>query len=185
MWASGVVCTGNALDLAPLAAAGVFGFKCFSDPIRRSGIRPRERGGPSRALPLVAALHLPLLAHAELPALLEDPLAPADGIARDPRRYSTWLNSRPDASECAAVEMLARLAAEFGARIHIVHLATANALPAIRSARAAGVALTVETCPHYLTLAAEDIVDGATACAPPIRSRDNAGPWMERPLPST
>jgi allantoinase len=81
--------------------------------------------------------------------------------------------------------MLARLAAEFGARIHIVHLATANALPAIRSARAAGVALTVETCPHYLTLAAEDIVDGATACAPPIRSRDNAGPWMERPLPST
>ena len=113
--------------------------------------------------------------HAELPALLEDPLSPSDGIARDPRRYSTWLNSRPDASECAAVEMLARLAAEFGARIHIVHLATATALPVIRSARAAGAALSVETCPHYLTLAAEDIVDGATAfkCAPPIRSRDN------------
>ena len=71
--------------------------------------------------------------------------------------------------------MLARLAAEFGAHIHIVHLATANALPAIRAARAAGAALTLETCPHYLTFAAEDIVEGATAfkCAPPIRSRDN------------
>jgi allantoinase len=171
----GGVVPGNALDLAPLAAAGVFGFKCFLTP---SGVQ--EFGHVSEAdlreaLPLVAALHLPLLAHAELPALLEDPLAPSDGIARDPRRYSTWLNSRPDASECAAVEMLARLAAEFGARIHVVHLATASALPAIRSARAAGAALTVETCPHYLTLAAEDIVDGATAfkCAPPIRSRDN------------
>jgi len=171
----GGVVAGNALDLAPLAAAGVLGFKCFLTPSGVEEFGHVSEADLREALPLVAALHLPLLAHAELPALLEDPLAPADGIARDPRRYSTWLNSRPDASECAAIEMLARLAVEFGARIHIVHLATANALPAIRSARAAGAALTVETCPHYLTLAAEDIVDGATAfkCAPPIRSRDN------------
>ena len=171
----GGVVAGNALHLAPLAAAGVLGFKCFLTPSGVEEFGHVSEADLREALPLVAALHLPLLAHAELPALLEDPLAPADGIARDPRRYSTWLNSRPDASECAAIEMLARLAVEFGARIHIVHLATANALPAIRSARAAGAALTVETCPHYLTLAAEDIVDGATAfkCAPPIRSRDN------------
>jgi allantoinase len=171
----GGVVPGNALDLAPLAAAGVLGFKCFLTPSGVEEFGYVSEADLREALPLVAALHLPLLAHAELPALLDDPLAPADGIARDPRRYSTWLDSRPDASECAAIEMLARLAVEFGARIHIVHLATAKALPAIRSARAAGVALTVETCPHYLTLAAEDIVDGATAfkCAPPIRSRDN------------
>ena len=171
----GGVVPGNALDLAPLAAAGVFGFKCFLAPSGVEEFGHVSEADLREALPLVAALHLPLLAHAELPALLEDPLTPADGIARDPRRYSTWLNSRPDASEGAAVEMLARLAAEFGARIHIVHLATADALPVIRSARAAGAALSVETCPHYLTFAAEDIVDGATAfkCAPPIRSRDN------------
>jgi allantoinase len=168
----GGVVPGNVLDLAPLAAAGVFGFKCFLTP---SGVEEFGHVGEAdlrEALPLVAALHLPLLAHAELPALLEDPLAPADGIARDPRRYSTWLNSRPDASECAAIEMLARLAAEFGARIHIVHLATANALPAIRSARAAGAALTVETCPHYLCVTIDEMAgDTRLKWNPPSRDR--------------
>jgi allantoinase len=121
-------------------------------------------------MPLIARLNLPLLAHAEWPALLQDPLA--DSTA-NPREYKTWLHSRPAASERAAIEALIRLAAEFGARVHIVHLATPEALPAIEAARRSGVALTVETCPHYLTFAAEDIPDGATAykCAPPIRER--------------
>jgi len=65
------------------------------------------------------------------------------------------------------------LAREYAARVHIVHLATAEALPLLRAARAEGVAVTVETCPHYLTFAAEDIADGDTRfkCAPPIRDR--------------
>ena len=171
----GGVVPGNVSDLAPLAAAGVLGFKCFLAP---SGVDEFAHVGESdlrAALPMTAALGLPLLAHAELPALLRDPLASSEGSAGDPRRYLTWLESRPDESECAAIELLVRLAAELRARIHIVHLATAEALPAIRSARASGVALSVETCPHYLTFAAEEIADGATAfkCAPPIRSREN------------
>jgi allantoinase len=82
---------------------------------------------------------------------------------------------RPDASEVAAIELLGRLAVEFGARVHIVHLSSADGLSAIRRARQAGAQLTVETCPHYLTFAHEEIEDGATAfkCAPPIRSRAN------------
>jgi allantoinase len=171
----GGVVPGNTSHLAPLAAAGVLGFKCFLSP---SGVEEFGHVAESDlrdALPVVAGLDLPLLVHAELPALLRDPLAPAEEGLCERRRYATWLESRPDASERAAIEMLARLAAEFGARVHIVHLGSADALPAVRTARTAGVPLSVETCPHYLTFAAEEIVDGATAfkCAPPIRSGVN------------
>jgi len=171
----GGVVPGNARDLGPLASAGVLGFKCFLCPSGVEEFAHVSEADLRDALPITAALGLPLLAHAELPALLQDPLASADGSARDARRYATWLESRPDSSEHAAIEMLVRLAATFGAHVHVVHLASAEALPVIRAARAAGVALSVETCPHYLTFAAEDIADGATAfkCAPPIRSRRN------------
>ncbi|HSC29434.1 MAG TPA: amidohydrolase family protein, partial [Vicinamibacterales bacterium] len=119
------------------------------------------------ALPVIARLGLPLLAHAELPERLRDPAGPP----ADPRTYAVWLNSRPPASEHAAIELLTRLAREYSARVHIVHLASAGALPSLAGARAAGVQVSVETCPHYLTFAAEEIPDGATPfkCAPPIR----------------
>jgi allantoinase len=83
------------------------------------------------------------------------------------------LASRPAAAERAAVEQLLTLAEEYGARVHVVHVATGQALPALRAARHRGVAVSAESCPHYLTFAAEDIADGATAfkCAPPIRER--------------
>jgi allantoinase len=82
------------------------------------------------------------------------------------------LRSRPPVSECAAIELLVRLAQKFGAHVHVVHLAAADALPILAAARTSGVQVTVETCPHYLTFAAEDIAAGATAlkCAPPIRA---------------
>ena len=169
----GGVVPGNAGGLEALAAAGVFGFKCFLSP---SGVDEFAHVGERDlrdGLPVLARLNRPLLVHAELPALLREPLTTAGEGQRDPRRYATWLESRPDASEHAAIEMLARLAAEYGARIHVVHLATGEAFPALSAARAAGVLLSVETCPHYLTFAAEEIGDGSTAfkCAPPIRSR--------------
>jgi len=171
----GGVVPGNAADLTPLARAGVLGFKCFMCP---SGVDEFGHVGESdlrKALPVLARLGLPLLAHAELAEWPHDESQPLAEARPDPRRYRTWLDSRPDRSEQAAIEMLVRLAAEYSARVHIVHLSSAEALPAIRSARAAGIALSVETCPHYLTFAAEEIVDGATAfkCAPPIRSRAN------------
>src|SRR5688572_20555683 len=109
----GGVVPGNADHLAPLARAGVRGFKCFLSP---SGVDEFLHVGESdlrEALPVLAAHHLPLLAHAELPALLRDPLALQDHTPPDPRRYTTWLRSRPPASEHAAIEMLVRLAREF------------------------------------------------------------------------
>jgi allantoinase len=155
---------GNAGDLDGLAGAGALGFKCFLSPsgvdefphVSEADLRP--------ALPIIARLALPLLVHAELPARLQ-------ALEGDSRVYRTWLASRPPEAEQAAIVLLIRLAREYRARIHVVHLASADALSAIAEARAEGLGITVETCPHYLTFAAEDIADGATAfkCAPPIR----------------
>ena len=173
----GGVVPGNVDDLAPLARAGVLGFKCFLCPSGVEEFGHVAEADLRQALPVTAALGLPLLAHAELPSLLVElqNADSAEGTLRDPRLYATWLESRPDASEQGAIELLIGLASEFRARVHIVHLASAAALPMIRVARAAGIDLSVETCPHYLTFVAEEIPDGATPfkCAPPIRSRAN------------
>ncbi len=164
----GGVVPGNAAALAPMAARGVLGFKCFLAP---SGVPEFEHVTEidlREALPILAALETPLLAHAELPQnlLVPDP-------ASDPRKHATWLASRPPDSEHAAIALLIQLARETGAHIHIVHLSSADALPILDAARSAALPITVETCPHYLTFAAEDVPDGATAfkCAPPIRER--------------
>jgi allantoinase len=166
----GGVVPGNGDALEPLARRGVLGFKCFLVPSGVDEFAHVSEEDLREALPVLARLGLPLLAHAELPARLREP-----DRRLDPRAHATWLDSRPPESEHAAIDLLIRLARECGARVHVVHLAAAGALPALTDARAAGVAVTVETCPHYLTFAAEDIPDGATAfkCAPPIRQGDH------------
>jgi len=166
----GGVVPGNAAEIEPLARAGVRGYKCFLSP---SGVDEFEHVAESDlrdAMPLLAATGLPLLVHAESPEQLLDPDKHAD-----PRSYATWLHSRPPRAEQAAIDLMIALAARSGAHVHIVHLASADALPSIVKAREEGVKLTVETCPHYLAFCAEEIRDGATAwkCAPPIRERDH------------
>jgi allantoinase len=168
----GGVVPGNVADLPALAAAGVRGFKCFLVP---SGIEEFGHVGEEdlrAAFPVLAALDLPLLVHAEAPDLLCEPVVHGP---TDARRYDTWLASRPDSSERAAIERLIALSAEFGGRVHIVHLASAEAVPPLKHSRSGGLRVTVETCPHYLVFSAEEIADGATAfkCAPPIRSQAN------------
>ncbi|HEX3142834.1 MAG TPA: amidohydrolase family protein, partial [Pyrinomonadaceae bacterium] len=86
-----------------------------------------------------------------------------------------FLRSRPREAEDQAVALMIKLARETGCRIHIVHHSSANALEMLRQAKSSALPLTVETCPHYLHFAAEDIADGATEfkCCPPIREREN------------
>ena len=162
----GGVVPGNAEQLPALAEGGVLGFKCFLSP---SGVDEFEHVGERdlrEAMPTLAQLGLPLLVHAELPSRLFEPCG-------DPRSYGTWLESRPAEAEQAAIDLVIALAREYGVHVHIVHLAAASALPSIADARRAGTQITVETCPHYLAFAAEDISPGATAfkCAPPIRGK--------------
>ncbi len=154
--------------LAPLHEAGVFGFKCFLSPSGVDEFGHLDRAQLLEALAEVAALGSRLIVHAEDPALLHDhgPLG---------RGYAAFLASRPPESEESAIAAVIDGVRRTGARAHILHLSDADALPAIRAAKAEGLPLTVETCPHYLTIAAEDIPDGASEfkCCPPIREDAN------------
>ena len=164
----GGVVPGNTADLPALAQAGVLGCKGF---LVHSGIDEFPNvveGDLVRALPVLRDHGLPFLAHAEL-----DLGAEVDEL--DPRRYRGYLQSRPPAWEDEAIRLLVALCRKTRCAVHIVHLSSASSVETLRRAREEGLPLTVETCPHYLCLEAEDIPDGAThfKCAPPIRGRDN------------
>jgi allantoinase len=166
---------GNQHELEPLALAGVAGFKSFLIYPGCDGFTEIDRENLELAAPHIARTGLPLLVHAELAPSIDAAVAYLNGSGANWRRYATYLASRPDQAELNAIEMMIELCRKHRFRLHIVHLSTAQALPMIRSAKAEGLSLTVETCPHYLHCAAEEIPDGATLfkCAPPIRSAAN------------
>ena len=173
-WAAwGGVVEDNRCDIEALAAAGVPGFKCFLIHPGIDGFTMVTERQLRAALPAVARTGLPLMVHAELPGPID---AATEKLANaDWRRYSTYLQSRPEEAELAAIRLLLALCREYDFRLHIVHLSASAALQELKTARSQGLAVTVETCPHYLHLTSEAIKDGATVCkcAPPIRSRDN------------
>lgn len=172
----GGVVPGNTSELAQLWDAGVVGFKCF---LVHSGVDEFPNVTESdlhKAMPVLARLGALLIVHAEVPGPIEAACCqPTDpGVTLD-RSYAGFLRSRPRAAENEAVELMIRLSRETGCRVHVVHHSSADALPMLRAAKASGALLTVETCPHYLHFAAEEVRDGATEfkCCPPIRERDN------------
>lgn len=160
---------GNLPDLRPLHDAGVFGFKCF---LLHSGVDefPHLSSEELReALAEAATFDGLVIVHAEDAQTIESAPDP-HGVG-----YAGFLGSRPKEAEERAITQVVEAARETGARAHILHLSDADALPLIAGARADGVRVSVETCPHYLTLEAEEIPDGATQfkCCPPIREHDN------------
>jgi allantoinase len=165
---------GNAHELRALWDAGVFGFKCFLVPSGVDEFAHVNECDLRAALPILAELGAPLLSHAELPSPIDAALARMAPDA-SPRRYTTWLASRPRAAENEAIALLVRLSSEFDARVHIVHLSSADALSLLQEERSRHTRVSVETCPHYLAFTAEEIADWATEfkCAPPIREREN------------
>ena len=179
----GGVVPGNTAELAPLHKAGVVGFKCF---LIHSGVDefPNVTETDLRAaLPELTRLGTLLIVHAEVPGPIERAGKLSCHTKEEQSQtegdyatiYQTFLESRPRAAENEAVELMIRLSQEFGTRVHIVHHSSADALPMMDQAKHAGLAITAETCPHYLTFAAEDVPDGATEfkCCPPIREREN------------
>ena len=159
----------NLGSLGPLLEAGVFGVKCF---LADSGVEefpPLSTADLLRAGEELASRDGLLLVHAEDPGELSS--APAPGGPS----YARFLASRPATSEVAAVATVLDVARRTGARVHVVHLSSAGALPLLAGAKADGVRVSVETCPHYLVLRAEDVRDGATdyKCCPPVRDDAN------------
>ena len=169
----GGVVPGNAGELRAIHRDGAFGFKCFLVPSGVPEFAHVDEEDLRVALPKLAALDALLLVHAELPDRIEEETAKL--AKADPRKYKTWLSSRPPGAETKAVEMMIRLAREFKARVHIVHLSSELSVPLIRRARKERVRITAETCPHYLFFASGSIADGRTQfkCAPPIRDLQN------------
>lgn len=175
---------GNAADIEPLIEAGVLGVKAF---LVHSGIDdfPNATEADLRAaMPTISKHGIPLLVHAELEKQISsnkfqntnksETAHPTSQIPH-PRSYSRYLASRPRNWEHNAIELMVLLCKEYGCRVHIVHLASADAVPMLEQVRRSGLPLTVETCPHYLYFAAEEIPDGDTRfkCAPPIRENEN------------
>ncbi|MBW8802481.1 MAG: allantoinase [Catenulispora sp. 13_1_20CM_3_70_7] len=159
---------GNADDLAPLHEAGVFGFKCFLADSGVPEFPALDSAQLEAAARRIAAFDGLLIVHAEDPGLLAGHQAGTG--------FGDFVASRPDAAETSAVATVLDAARRSGARVHILHLSSAEPLPLIAAAKADGVRVSVETCPHYLVFDAEHVPDGATEfkCCPPIRSGANA-----------
>ena len=152
---------GNVGDLAALHAAGVLGFKCFLLDSGVAEFPPLDPAQLHEAMAETARLGALMIVHAEDGALVTE----AHGTA-----YDGFLASRPPAAERRAIDLVVATARVTGSRAHVVHLSAADALP-----DRTGADVSLETCPHYLALAAEEVPDGATEfkCCPPIREAAN------------
>ncbi len=162
-------------QIRPLHEAGVLGFKCFLVDSGLAEFGPLRADELAAAMQTIADLGSVLLVHAELPGPIEAAAGRSAAAGRESRvsRYLEYMDSRPPEAESDAVELLVGLSQETGCRVHVVHVSAAQSVELLRAAAETGVAITAETCPHYLTFAADKIPDGATQfkCAPPIRDR--------------
>jgi allantoinase len=160
---------GNAAAIRGMHDAGALGFKCFLVDSGVPEFPPLDGAGLERAARHIADLGSVLLVHAEDPACI------APGGNGGGAEYATFMRSRPAKAETAAITAVLEVARRTGVRAHILHVSAGEALPLLAGARGEGLAVTAETCPHYLALAAEDVPDGATEykCCPPIRERAN------------
>jgi len=162
----------NPRALADLFREGVLAFKCFLADSGVAEFSHVDEAALATAMGILADVGAPLFVHAELPGPLEEA---ARALSGDPRAYATFLASRPKTAEDLAVAMVIRQCRDTRARAHIVHLSSASALDLVLRAKDDGLPFTAETCPHYLTFAAEDVADGATSfkCCPPVREAEN------------
>ena len=169
----GGVVSDNQEHLEGLAAAGVPGFKCFLIHPGIDGFTMVNERELRVVLPHLARTGLPLLVHAELPGPVDAATRRLAGAVWS--KYTTYLQSRPDEAELSAIQLMISLCREYHFRLHIVHLATSQALDMLRAAKSEGLPVSVETCPHYLHFSSDKIPDGQTLfkCAPPVRSQEN------------
>jgi allantoinase len=167
-------------QLEALAAAGAVGFKAYlgyAFSVSRKQVlqtydaddfdleAPPDYGTLARIAPVVARLGLPLVIHAEDPAILA-------AFRRPLETYMDLLESRPAEAEAVAISASAAIAKESGMHLHVAHLSSALGLRAAEDAMRAGARLTLETGPQYLWLSDQDFGRLGTAMKvfPPVRT---------------
>jgi allantoinase len=158
--------------LEELAKRGVIGFKAFMsdsgiDDFSRADDRTLRAG-----MKQAASLKLPVAVHAESETLTKR-LA-AEKIAAGKTAVRDYLVSRPVEAELEAIRRALELAGETGCALHIVHVSSGAGIALVSAAKRAGVDVTCETCPHYLTLTGEDVerIGALAKCAPPLRTAE-------------
>ncbi len=157
---------GNLSEMAELAERGIVGFKAF---LCDSGLPEFPRADDLtlwEGLAEAARLDLPVAVHAESHEITSN-LA-----TRGMASIQDFLASRPVFAEVEAIQRATLMAGEAKARLHIVHISSGRGVVAAAEARARGVDVSIETCPHYLFFTEEDVERlGALAkCAPPLRN---------------
>jgi allantoinase len=168
----GGVVPGNIPELEPMARAGVTGFKCFLADSGSPDFPPVTPAQLTDTLGVLARVGRPLLVHAES---AEAAAALSGAAPHQGSGYAGYLAAHPRGLENLAIAQVIEAARVTGGHAHVVHLSSSDAVAMIASAQREGVRVTAETCPHYLTLAAEEIGDAQTAakCCPPVREASN------------
>jgi allantoinase len=165
----GGIVPGNLGELEELAERGVVGFKAF---MSASGVDDFERADDLtlyEGMRAAAALKLPVAVHAESDAITTGLAQRA--IAEGRRSVRDYLDSRPAVAELEAIAAAIALADETRASLHVVHVSTGRGVALVAEARARGVDVSCETCPHHLVLTEEDAerIGVLAKCAPPLR----------------
>lgn len=167
MWGGAV--PGNLGRLEALWDDGVYGFKCFLVDSGVPEFAPLAPDAFDAAMAEIAGFDGLMIVHAEDPDVL-GAVPPWSS-----RHYADFVDSRPDEAEVRAVRTVIEAVRRHGTRAHILHVSSARALEPIATAKAEGLPLTAETCPHYLVFDAQAVPDGAAEfkCCPPIRDPGN------------
>jgi allantoinase len=170
----------NIADLEDLQAGGVAGFKafmCTATDFPRIDARLMRAG-----MAAIAGFGSFLAVHAEDEVMTGRLTAALRGAGRKDR--AAWGEARPIAAELAAIDEAIGFAAETGCRLHIVHVSSAAGIDRISAARARGVTVTAETCPHYLFFDETDLdrIGPLAKCAPPLRAPAEREALWERVL---
>lgn len=159
----------NLDHLEELADCGVIGFKAFMSNAGMDDFRHADDVTLYHGMRVAADLGLPVAVHAENDAITADLASRARVQGRLGAR--DYLDSRPVVAECEAIRRAITIAADAGCALHIVHVSTVGGVAIVASARADGVDVTSETCPHYLFFSGEDVerIGALAKCAPPLR----------------
>jgi allantoinase len=161
---------GNASHLESLIQAGVVGVKCFLTHSGMDEFPNVTEKELDEAMPIIAKYNIPLLAHCELYEIEVE-----CDFENNPTSYQHYLASRPKQWENDAIDLMIRKCRQHNCQVHIVHVASAEALAQIEAAKKEGLPITAETCTQYIFFNSEDIPDASCIykCAPPIREKAN------------